>query len=83
MLNIVEKIKDNLKAHLNLQEMKIRLELHLVRQDDKFFMPLACYSLFDEEKKSLFGWFEIVKFSYAYTSNVSWLLATTMAISLA
>ena len=51
VLNIVGKIKDNSKTHFDLQEIEIRSELHLVRQGDKFFMPLACYSLFDKKEE--------------------------------
>ena len=51
--------------------MRIRSELHLVYQDERFFMPPAYYSLFDEEKKNFCGWFKTVKFIDAYASNVS------------
>ena len=71
VLNIPEKIKDNSKARLDLQEIEIRLELHLVHQGDKFFMPLAYYSLFGEEKKNFCGWFKTIKLSDVYASNVS------------
>ena len=40
-----------------MQEIKIWLELYLVCQGDKFFIPPVCYSLFSEEKKSFYGWF--------------------------
>ena len=46
--------------------------MHLVRRGDRFFIPPACYSLLDEEKKSFCGWFKIIKFHDAYTSNVWW-----------
>ena len=72
ILNISEKIKDGTKAHLDLQEMRIWLELHLVYRGERFFMPPTCYSLFGEKKKNFCGWFKIVKFSDAYASNVSW-----------
>ena len=52
--------------------MKIRSELYLVHRDERFFMPSVCYSLFGKEKKNFYGWFKIVKFPDAYTSNVSW-----------
>ena len=55
VLNISEKIKDSIKARLDLQKMRIQSELHLVHQGDRFFMPPTCYSLFDEEKKSFYG----------------------------
>ena len=51
--------------------MKIRLELHLVYRDERFFMPPACYLLFGEEKKNFCGWFKIVKLPDTYASNVS------------
>ena len=51
VLNIPRKIKDSTKARLDLQKMRIRLELHLVRRGDRFFMPTVCYSLFDEKRR--------------------------------
>ena len=45
--------------------------MHLVRRGDRFFMLPVCYLLFGEEKKSFYGWFETVKFSNAYASNIS------------
>ena len=52
VLNILEKIKDSIKAHLNLQEIRIRSKLYLVHRGDRFFMPPICDSLFGKEKKS-------------------------------
>ena len=75
MLNITEKIKDNSKAHLDLQEMRIRQELYLVRQGEKKFMPSICYSLFGKKRKSFYGWFKIIKFSNAYAPNISWCIS--------
>ena len=51
VLNILEKIKDGTKAHLDLQKIKIWLELHLVYRGDRFFMLSAYYLLFSEKKK--------------------------------
>ena len=70
-MNISEKIKDGIKAYLDLQKMRIQSELHLVRRGERFFMPSACCSLFEEEKKNFCGWFKIIKFSDAYVSNIS------------
>ena len=60
VLNISEKIKDSIKAHLDLQKIKIRSELHLVHRGDRFFIPPVYYSLFDEEKKSFCRWFKAI-----------------------
>ena len=51
--------------------MGIRSEMHLVRRGERFFMSPTCYLLFEEKKKNFRGWFKTVKFSDAYTSNVS------------
>ena len=51
VLNIPKKIKDSIKARLDLQKIGIRPELHLVHWGDRFFMPPVCYSLFGEKKK--------------------------------
>ena len=71
VLNISEKIKDDTKVRLDLQEMRIWSELHLIHRGKRFFILPTCYSLFGKEKKNFCGWFKTVKFPNAYASNVS------------
>ena len=71
MLDIDGKTKDNINARLDLQEMRIRQELHIIRDSDKCFLPPACYTLSGDEKKSFCEWFKSVKFPDGYASNIS------------
>ena len=45
IINIEERMKDTMKARLDLEDMQIRKELHLIRQGDMLVKPLACYVL--------------------------------------
>ena len=46
LLNLDGKIKDNMKARLDLKEMGIRQELHpKVTDNDKIYVPSACYTM--------------------------------------
>ena len=42
LLNIEGKTKDTYKARLDLQDMDIRMELHLVPHGNKYLKPYAC-----------------------------------------
>ena len=43
ILNIEGRTKDTVKARLDLEDMRIRKELHLIRQGDRLVKPLAYY----------------------------------------
>lgn len=45
LLNIIRKTKDTKEAHLNLVNMKIRNELHLLLKENKLLKPYACCTL--------------------------------------
>ena len=51
LLNIEGKTKDTYKARLDLQDMKIRKELHLVLHGNKYLKPHACYTLTSMERR--------------------------------
>ena len=53
VLNILEKIKDGTKAHLNLQKMRIQSELHLGCRGERFFIPPICYLNYLERKRRI------------------------------
>lgn len=72
LLNIEGKTKDTAKAWLDLEELGIREELHLIRNRDTFIVPpLACYTLEANKRNSFCTWFKSVKFSDGYASNLS------------
>ena len=53
IMNIKGKTKDTLQSRLDLEVMKIRPELHLIRKGDKLELPVASYTLSQEEKHLL------------------------------
>ncbi|XP_059650294.1 uncharacterized protein LOC132296065 [Cornus florida] len=71
LMNIEGKTKDSLKARLDLQEMGIRKELHLISTGAKYVMPPACYTLSTKEKKEFCEWLKTIKFLDGYASNIS------------
>ena len=51
ILNIKGKTKDNLKSHLDLEEMHLRGNLHLDRiNPNKTLLPPACFTMSNKEK---------------------------------
>jgi hypothetical protein len=54
LLDIKGKMKDGLNAHKDLQVLGIREELHpQERPNRKVYLPLACYTLTNEEKRAI------------------------------
>ena len=53
LLSIKGKTKHNLNSHLDLQVMGIINKLHLIERGNKFFLPIACYSLTPNEMKEI------------------------------
>ncbi|GER39830.1 dual-specificity RNA methyltransferase RlmN [Striga asiatica] len=65
-------MKDTVKARQNLEDMKIRKELHLTkRSDGKYNMPVACYVMNKKEKQEFCEFLKSVKFPDGYASNIS------------
>ncbi|XP_052171551.1 uncharacterized protein LOC127787533 [Diospyros lotus] len=72
LLNIEGKTKDTFKARLDLQDLKIRKELHLQKcPDGSFMMPPASYTLSKEERNEFCEFLQSVKFPDGYASNIS------------
>ncbi|XP_059664327.1 uncharacterized protein LOC132310119 [Cornus florida] len=71
LMNIEGKTKDTMKSRLDLQLMGIRKELHFTPSGNKFLMPLACYTLSTDKKKSICEWLKAVKLPDGYGSNIS------------
>ena len=71
LLDIDGKTKDIIKARLDLQDINIRKELHLIQQGNKLFKPHACYTLTSVEKIKFCRFLKSVKFPYGYASNIA------------
>ena len=50
LLNIEEKTKDTRKAQLDIQDLKIRKDLHLIELSNKLVKPHVSYSLIAASK---------------------------------
>jgi len=71
-LNIEGKTKDTFKARLDLQDLKIKKELHLQKRPDRsFMMPPTSYTLSKEERNEFCEFLQSVKFPDGYASNIS------------
>ncbi|XP_050217509.1 uncharacterized protein LOC126668348 [Mercurialis annua] len=51
--------------------MGIRKELHLQQKRNKFFMPLACYTLPKPERRKFCEWLQSIRLPDGYASNLS------------
>ncbi|KAK9267622.1 hypothetical protein L1049_010053 [Liquidambar formosana] len=71
LMSIDGKTKDTVKAHIDLEAMGIRKELHLRRHGTKYEVPPACYTLSANERKGLYEWLKSVKFLHGYASNIT------------
>ncbi|CAN1140961.1 hypothetical protein LINPERPRIM_LOCUS25168 [Linum perenne] len=72
LLDAPGKTKDTIKARQDLEMMGIRKELHLVRREDgRYEMPHACYTMTKEERKLFCQFLKEVKFPDGYASNIS------------
>ncbi|KAL6561779.1 hypothetical protein OROMI_017380 [Orobanche minor] len=72
LMNIERKTKDTVKARLDLEDMKIRKELHLIkRSNGKYVMPDASYVLNKKEREEFCEFLKSIKFPDGYASNIS------------
>jgi hypothetical protein len=71
LLDIVRKSKDNLNAHLDLQALGIRSDLHPVElEDNQYYLPLAPYSKTSAQKKLFCQILKGVKFPDGYATDI-------------
>ncbi|XP_050211791.1 uncharacterized protein LOC126661950 [Mercurialis annua] len=56
---------------MDLEAMGIRKELHLQQKGNKFFMPLACYTLPKPERRKFCEWLQSIRLPDGYASNLS------------
>jgi hypothetical protein len=71
ILNIPRKIKDTIKARLDLKDCGIKKELQFKETGDSCQMPHARYTLSKEQKKVFCDFLREVKFPDGFASNVS------------
>lgn len=71
LLKIENKTKDTYKARKDLEDMKIRRELHLKRRGDKFEKPPPAYTFSKDEKEKFLSFIRSVKFPDGYASNIA------------
>ncbi|XP_073098878.1 uncharacterized protein [Elaeis guineensis] len=63
LLNLEGKTKDTIKARLDLEDTKIRKELHLVKRNDgSYIILLTCYTMSNTKKKSFCKFLKGIKF---------------------
>jgi hypothetical protein len=72
LLDIPGKTKDTLKARMDLEEMKLRKDLHHVTlENGSRKLPTPCYTLSKQEKMSLCNFLHGIKVPTGYSDNVS------------
>lgn len=72
LLNIEGKLKDNLNAHLDLQELNIRVDLHPQQiGPNKLYLLLGYYIISRNEKQVFWNLLRNIKVLDGYTGNKS------------
>jgi hypothetical protein len=76
LLNTPGKMKDNLQARQDLEDMGIRKELHPQdRGNGRYYLPPACYTLSAAEKTSMLECLRGVKVPSGYCANIKRLVS--------
>ncbi|KAL0540132.1 hypothetical protein IC582_024362 [Cucumis melo] len=70
LLNIEGKTKDTTNARLDLQDLKIRKDLHLVEVGNRLVKPHVSYTLTTIERVEFCKFLKSVKFSDGFVSNI-------------
>jgi hypothetical protein len=72
LLDIPDKSKDTLEAQMDLEEMKLRKDLHHeTLENGSKKLPTACYTLSKQENRSLCNCLHGIKVLMGYLDNVS------------
>ncbi|KAL0546349.1 hypothetical protein IC582_016257 [Cucumis melo] len=71
LLNIEGKMKDTTNARLDLQDLKMRKDLHLVEVGNRLVKPHASYTLTTSERVEFCKFLKSVKFPDGFVSNIS------------
>ena len=70
-LSLEGKSKDTIKARLDMQDMGIRSELHLLQSGNRVTKPHASYTFTLEERREFCHFLKSVKFPDSYATNIS------------
>jgi hypothetical protein len=71
LLDIPGKTKDTLNERMDLEEMKLRNDLHhKTLENGSKKLPTTCYTLSKQEKRSLCNFLHGIKVSIGYLDNV-------------
>ncbi|KAL0546655.1 hypothetical protein IC582_016567 [Cucumis melo] len=71
LLNIEGKTKDTTNARLDLQDLKIRKDLHLVEVGNRLVKPHVSYTLTTSERVEFYKFLKSVKFPDGFVFNIS------------
>ena len=71
LLCIDGKTKETDKARMDLQDMKIRKELHLVKHEDWYIKPHAKYTLTLSERREFCDFENKIKYLDDFAANIS------------
>lgn len=71
MLDIDGKTTDTLVARLDLEDLRIRKELHIQKSGDKYLKPHASYTLTANERVNFCKFLRSVKFPFGFPSSLS------------
>jgi hypothetical protein len=72
LLDIPGKTKDTLKEWMNLEDMKLRNDLHQkILENGSKKLPTTCYTIRKQENMSLYNCLHRIKVLSAYSANVS------------
>ena len=71
LLNIKGKTKDTTNAWLDLQDLKIRKDLHLIEVGNRLVKPHVSYTLTSSEQVEFCKFLKLFKFFDEFVSNIS------------
>ncbi|WVZ56366.1 LOW QUALITY PROTEIN: hypothetical protein U9M48_006912, partial [Paspalum notatum var. saurae] len=70
-LRLEGKTKDTISARLDLEDLGIRKELHLIRNGDSYDRPHACYTMTNDQRVEFCKFLKDVKFPDGYAANLA------------
>lgn len=70
-INVKGNTKDTINTQLDLQDMNIRPELHLIQKGGKVEVPTACYTLSSDNKHKFCLFLNNLKVPDGFSSNNS------------
>ena len=71
LLNLEEKTKDTTNARMNLQDLKIRKDLHLIEVGNQLVKSHSNYTLTSNVRVEFCNFLKSVKFLDGFVSNIS------------